>query len=44
MWAALVAQGVRGATLIRFEYKGGEITEVETPIRRAVAQERKAIA
>src|SRR5271156_960373 len=42
--AALVAQGVRGATLIRFEYKGGEITEVETPIRRALAQERKAIA
>src|SRR5271170_3968462 len=41
---ALVAQGVRGATLLRFEYKGGEITEVETPIRRAAAQERKAIA
>lgn len=41
---ALVVQGVRGAMLIRFEYKGGEITEVETPIRRALAQERKAIA
>src|SRR5277367_1786274 len=41
---ALVAQGVRGATLMRYEYKGGEITEVETPIRRAAAQERKAIA
>jgi tRNA uracil 4-sulfurtransferase len=41
---ALVAQGVRGATLIRFEYKGGEITEVEAPIRRVWAQERKAIA
>src|ERR1700723_1185253 len=41
---ALVAQGVRGATLMRYEYKGGEITEVETPIRRALAQERKAIA
>src|SRR5277367_5837993 len=41
---ALVAQGVRGATLIRFEYKGGEITEVEGPIRRVWAQERKAIA
>jgi tRNA uracil 4-sulfurtransferase len=41
---ALVAQGVRGATLVRFEYKGGEITEVETPMRRALAQERKAIA
>jgi thiamine biosynthesis protein ThiI len=41
---ALVAQGVRGATLMRYEYKGGEITELETPIRRALAQERKAIA
>jgi hypothetical protein len=39
-----VAQGVRGATLMRYEYKGGEITEVETPIRRALTQERKAIA
>src|SRR6202050_1451989 len=41
---ALVAQGVRGATLMRYEYKGGGITEVETPMRRALAQERKAIA
>ena len=39
--AALVVQGVRGAMLISFEYKGGEITEVETPIRRALAQERR---
>src|ERR1700733_7877136 len=41
---ALAAQGVRGATLMRYEYKGGGITEVETPMRRALAQERKAIA
>src|SRR5580692_1291146 len=41
---ALVAQGVRGATLMRYEYKGGGITEVETPMRRALAQERQAIA
>src|ERR1700691_6309671 len=42
--ASLVTQGVRGATLMRYEYKGGGITEVETPMRRALAQERKAIA
>jgi hypothetical protein len=41
---ALVAQGVRGATLMRYEFKGGGITEVETPMRKALAQERKAIA
>ncbi|MFZ3216046.1 MAG: tRNA uracil 4-sulfurtransferase ThiI [Candidatus Acidiferrales bacterium] len=41
---ALVAQGVRGATLIRYEYKGGEIEEMETPMRRALAQERTATA
>src|SRR6202044_2704947 len=42
--AALATQGMRGTTLMRLEYKGGEITEVETPMRRALAQERKAIA
>ena len=42
---ALVAQGLRGATLDQFDYKGGEIkAEVEAPMRRAMAQQRKAIA
>ena len=40
----LVTQGVRGASLIRYTYKGNEIEEVEAPMRRAAARERTAIA
>src|SRR6202789_194209 len=42
--AALVAEGILGLTLEKFLYKGGGITEVETAMRRALAQEPKAIA
>src|SRR5271154_5969505 len=31
---SLIAECIRGVTLEKFEYKGGEITEVEGPIRR----------
>jgi thiamine biosynthesis protein ThiI len=41
---ALVAQGLRGASLMRYEFKGGEIEEHETPMRRALARQRIAIA
>ena len=37
MWARWSRRECAGATLMRFEYKGGEITEVETPIRRALS-------
>ena len=38
--AALVTQGLRGTTLVRFEYKGGKIEEAETPMRRALVKQR----
>ncbi len=38
----LVTQGLRGTTLMRFEYKDGKIAEVETPMRRALAKQHIA--
>ncbi|MGA7622363.1 MAG: tRNA uracil 4-sulfurtransferase ThiI [Candidatus Acidiferrales bacterium] len=40
----LVRQGTRSATLLRYEYKGGKIEEVEVPMRRAFAKQHIAIA
>lgn len=37
---ALVTQGLRGTTLMRFEYKDGKVEEAETPMRRALAQQQ----
>ncbi len=37
--AALAAQGMRGTTLMRYEYKGGKIEETETQMRRAFAKQ-----
>jgi tRNA uracil 4-sulfurtransferase len=39
---ALVTQGLRGTTLMRFEYKNGKIAEAETPMRRASAKQQIA--
>jgi thiamine biosynthesis protein ThiI len=41
--AALVAQGLRGTTLMRYEYKGGKIEEAETQMRRAFAKHQTAV-
>ncbi|MFZ0521701.1 MAG: tRNA uracil 4-sulfurtransferase ThiI [Candidatus Acidiferrales bacterium] len=38
--AALVTQGLRGTTLMRFEYKDGKVEEAETPMRRALARQQ----
>ena len=42
--AALVTQGLRGTTLMRFEYKDGKVEEAETPMRRALAKQRMGAA
>jgi thiamine biosynthesis protein ThiI len=42
--AALVTQGLRGTTLMRFEYKDGKVEEAEAPMRRALAKQRMGAA
>src|SRR6201981_891767 len=38
--AALATQGMRGTTLMRYEYKDGKIEEAETQMRRAFAKQQ----
>jgi len=40
--AALATQGMRGTTLMRYEYKDGKIEEAETQMRRAFAKQQTA--
>jgi tRNA uracil 4-sulfurtransferase len=40
--AALVTQGLRSTTLLHYEYKGGKIEQMETPMRTALAKQQIA--